>query len=124
MPEEVKKRRNNDLLAIQNADSLEDHRPRIGDTSKCWSKARASVGERQPAPAPVQLTGRTMTDHIVVFEGHRAADRPDGDGAGQGGESVHALRGRRDEEVAGGELTSRAPTVLRKVGLPLTVSRS
>ena len=32
VPEEVKKRRNNDLLAIQNANSLEDHRSRIGDT--------------------------------------------------------------------------------------------
>ena len=32
VPEEVKKRRNNDLLAIQNGVSLADHRRRIGQT--------------------------------------------------------------------------------------------
>src|SRR5262249_25082683 len=32
IPEEVKRRRNNDLLAIQNAVSLADHRRRVGDT--------------------------------------------------------------------------------------------
>src|SRR5439155_12389462 len=32
VPEEVKKRRNNDLLAIQNRVSLQDHRTRIGQT--------------------------------------------------------------------------------------------
>ena len=34
VPEEVKKRRNNDLLAIQNAVSLEDHRRCIGQTRR------------------------------------------------------------------------------------------
>jgi tRNA-2-methylthio-N6-dimethylallyladenosine synthase len=72
VPEEVKKRRNNDLLAIQNAVSLADHQRRIGQTlevlveghSKTALKREADVG------ALVQLTGRTRTDHIVVFEGN------------------------------------------------------
>jgi tRNA-2-methylthio-N6-dimethylallyladenosine synthase len=72
VPEEVKKRRNNDLLAIQNAVSLADHRRRIGETvevlvegpSKSAQKADLSSG-------PVQLTGRTPTDHIVVLEGNQ-----------------------------------------------------
>ena len=71
VPEEVKKRRNNDLLAIQNRVSLADHRGRIGRTvevlvegpSKTASKHERSTG-------PVQLTGRTRTDHIVVFNGN------------------------------------------------------
>jgi tRNA-2-methylthio-N6-dimethylallyladenosine synthase len=76
VPEEVKKRRNNDLLALQNAVSLADHRARIGQTVKVLvegpsKSAHKANGGRQPAGAgPVQLTGRTMTDHIVVFEGN------------------------------------------------------
>jgi tRNA-2-methylthio-N6-dimethylallyladenosine synthase len=78
VPEEVKKRRNNDLLAIQNAVSLADHRARVGQSvevlvegpSKAFAKAS---GGRQPpedaAGGVAQLTGRTLTDHIVVFDG-------------------------------------------------------
>jgi tRNA-2-methylthio-N6-dimethylallyladenosine synthase len=77
VPEEVKKRRNNDLLAIQNGVSLADHRRRVGDTVvvlvEGLSKAekKASGGRQPPDRAgPVQLTGRAMTDHIVVFNGN------------------------------------------------------
>ena len=68
IPEEVKKRRNNDLLAIQNANSLEDHRLRIGRIDTVLVEGLSKYGERQPS-GPKQLTGRTMTDHIVVFDG-------------------------------------------------------
>jgi tRNA-2-methylthio-N6-dimethylallyladenosine synthase len=77
VPEEVKKRRNNDLLAIQSANSLEDHRARIGETATVLvegpSKATVKANRGHDLPkqsGPVQLTGRTMTDHIVVFEGN------------------------------------------------------
>jgi tRNA-2-methylthio-N6-dimethylallyladenosine synthase len=77
VPEEVKKRRNNDLLTIQGAVSLADHRGRVGQTVEAlvegFSKAalKASGGREPPeGPGPKQLTGRTMTDHIVVFEGN------------------------------------------------------
>jgi len=69
IPEELKKRRNNDLLAVQNVNSLEDHKTRIGDTVEVLVEGPSKVGERQPAGVR-QLTGRTMTDHIVVFDGH------------------------------------------------------
>ena len=54
IPEEVKKRRNNNLLALQNAVSLADHRGRIGQTvtvlvegfSKNALKAEATTGPR------------------------------------------------------------------------------
>ena len=76
VPEEVKKRRNNDLLAIQNGVSLADHRRRIGDTVEVLVEGpsktalKASGGRQPPDSGPLQLTGRTMTDHIVVFEGN------------------------------------------------------
>src|SRR5204863_9284555 len=73
VPEEVKRRRNNDLLAIQTAVSLADHRTRIGTTVEVLVEGpsktalKASGGREPPvAGGPLQLTGRTPTDHIVV----------------------------------------------------------
>jgi len=68
--EEVKKRRNNDLLAIQNVNSLEDHRSQVGKTVTVLVEGLSKLGGKQPANGPRQLTGRTMTDHIVVFDGN------------------------------------------------------
>jgi tRNA-2-methylthio-N6-dimethylallyladenosine synthase len=76
VPEEVKRRRNNDLLAIQNKVSLADHRRWLGQTvtvlvegpSKTALKANAGRGPSDSGPQ--QLTGRTPTDHIAVFEGN------------------------------------------------------
>jgi tRNA-2-methylthio-N6-dimethylallyladenosine synthase len=71
VPEEVKKRRNNDLLAIQNRISLADHRRRIGQTVEVLVEGASKTAlKHETGPGPKQLTGRTMTDHIVVFEGN------------------------------------------------------
>jgi tRNA-2-methylthio-N6-dimethylallyladenosine synthase len=71
VPEEVKKRRNNDLLAIQNQVSLADHRNRIGQTVKVLVEGVSKAAlKHESASGPIQLTGRTQTDHIVVFEGN------------------------------------------------------
>lgn len=71
VPEEVKKRRNNDLLAIQNAVSLQDHLRRVGQTVEVLVEGPSKSALKHAAEnGPVQLTGRTMTDHIVVFEGN------------------------------------------------------
>ncbi len=76
MPEEIKKRRNNDLLAIQNKVSLADHVARIGQVVEVLvegpSKTFLKSGNAQAANSAElpQLTGRTSTDHIVVFEGN------------------------------------------------------
>ena len=70
IPEEVKKRRNNDLLTIQNANSLIDHRGWIGKSVEILVEGYSKHGERQTGSGPRQLTGRTMTDHIVVFDGN------------------------------------------------------
>jgi tRNA-2-methylthio-N6-dimethylallyladenosine synthase len=73
VPEEVKKRRNNDLLAIQNAVSLADHRAQIGRRVEVLVEgpSKNALKHDEAAGPLVQLTGRTRTDHIVVFEGHR-----------------------------------------------------
>jgi tRNA-2-methylthio-N6-dimethylallyladenosine synthase len=70
IPEEVKKRRNNDLLAIQNAVSLADQRQRVGETVEVLVEGPSKASMKHDAPGPRQLTGRTMTDHIVVFDGN------------------------------------------------------
>lgn len=62
IPEEVKKRRNNDLLVVQNEVSRLDHRNRIGSMVEVLVEGPSKHGHQQ-------LTGRTMTDHIVVFDG-------------------------------------------------------
>jgi tRNA-2-methylthio-N6-dimethylallyladenosine synthase len=72
VPEEVKKRRNNDLLAVQNANSLSDHRAQIGKTVEVLVEGpskRGLVNPERDRGGAVQLTGRAMTDHIVVFDG-------------------------------------------------------
>src|ERR1043166_8773000 len=69
VPEEVKKRRNNDLLALQTKVSLADHRRRIGERVEVLVEGPSKNGLKQPATGPIQLTGRTRTDHIVVFDG-------------------------------------------------------
>ncbi len=73
IPEEVKKRRNNDLLEVQNAICLEDNLPFEGQTVEILvegpSKTAKKLGEDD---GPIlQLTGRTPCDRIVVFEGNR-----------------------------------------------------
>jgi tRNA-2-methylthio-N6-dimethylallyladenosine synthase len=68
VPDEVKKRRNNDLLAVQNANSLADHRAQIGTTVEVLVEGPSRIGEKSDSPVK-QLTGRSMTDHIVVFDG-------------------------------------------------------
>jgi len=69
IPEAVKKWRNNALLEVQNAVSLADHRAMIGRRVEVLVEGPSRHGVREPGPVR-QLTGHTMTDHIVVFNGH------------------------------------------------------
>jgi len=70
VPEEVKKRRNNDLLAIQTKMSLADHIRLVGERVEVLIEGPSKNGLKQSATGPIQLTGRTRTDHIVVFDGN------------------------------------------------------
>jgi tRNA-2-methylthio-N6-dimethylallyladenosine synthase len=72
VPEAVKKRRNNELLAIQNAISEEDNQPFIGRTVEVLVEGPSKASLKQDDQGPqLQLTGRTHCDRIVVFEGNR-----------------------------------------------------
>jgi tRNA-2-methylthio-N6-dimethylallyladenosine synthase len=80
VPDEVKRRRNNELLALQNEISEADNHAFIGrevevlieGPSKAAEKHAERAGESSPpsATSPLQLTGRTPCDRIVVFEGN------------------------------------------------------
>lgn len=69
VPEETKRRRNNELLAIQNAISEEDQQRFIGQTVDVLVEGPSKMSGRQAEGSPLQLTGRTMCDRIVVFDG-------------------------------------------------------
>ena len=70
IPDDVKKYRNNELLAIQNQISEEDNQYRIGSQFEVLVEGPSKSALKQLDDSPVlQLTGRTNWDHIVVFEG-------------------------------------------------------
>lgn len=68
--EDVKKARNNELLAIQNQISLRNSQPFIGRTVEVLVEGRSKAAEKSETAGPVQLTGRTLDDRIVVFIGN------------------------------------------------------
>jgi tRNA-2-methylthio-N6-dimethylallyladenosine synthase len=79
VPDEVKRHRNHELLALQNEISEADNHAFIGrqveilveGPSKAAEKEAAAADPMAPAPnGPLQLTGRTPCDRIVVFEGN------------------------------------------------------
>lgn len=77
VPEEVKRRRNHDLLAVQTAVSLAENRPFIGRTVEVLVEGPSKAGLKiegtlldAPESGPIQLSGRTACDRIVVFDGN------------------------------------------------------
>lgn len=74
IPEEVKKRRNNEMLTLQNQISAEDNAKFIGRRVEVLvegpSKTEVKRGDTSGTTGPVQLTGRTTCDRIVVFDGN------------------------------------------------------
>jgi tRNA-2-methylthio-N6-dimethylallyladenosine synthase len=77
VPEEVKRRRNNSLLALQNQICEEDNHAFLGREvtvlveGPSKSAQRAGSSATPDSPDRLQLTGRTNCDRIVVFEGNR-----------------------------------------------------
>ena len=70
VPDEVKKRRNNDLLAIQTAICLADNRRFLGRTVEVLVEGPSKSAAKHPdGRGVVQMTGRTSCDRIVVFPG-------------------------------------------------------
>ena len=70
--EEVKRRRNNELLAIQNAISEEGNQAFLGREVTVLVEGPSKTSRKQVNDGEtLQLTGRTNCDRIVVFEGNR-----------------------------------------------------
>ncbi|MEK6270843.1 MAG: tRNA (N6-isopentenyl adenosine(37)-C2)-methylthiotransferase MiaB [Planctomycetales bacterium] len=71
IPTEVKKARNNKLLSIQNAISEENNQQKIGCEYEVLVEGPSKSSRKQEQKGDrLQLTGRTMTDDIVVFDGN------------------------------------------------------
>jgi tRNA-2-methylthio-N6-dimethylallyladenosine synthase len=71
VPDETKRRRNHELLAIQNQISDEDNQPLVGQTVEILVEGPSKNARKQHGDGPiVQLTGRTPCDRIVVFDGN------------------------------------------------------
>ena len=69
--EQVKKQRNNDLLAMQNAISEEENLNFLGQTVEVLVEGPSKNAQKENPEGPhLQLTGRTHGDHIVVFDGN------------------------------------------------------
>jgi tRNA-2-methylthio-N6-dimethylallyladenosine synthase len=71
--EVVKRRRNNELLAIQDAICLEDNQPFLGRTVEILVEGPSKVTKKrtkESSSSPtMQLVGRTTCDRIVFIEG-------------------------------------------------------
>jgi len=73
VPDEVKRRRNHELLAIQNAISLQENQPFVGRVVEVLVEGPSKVARKgADSGETTQLTGRTVCDRIVVFDGPRA----------------------------------------------------
>ncbi|HEV2970982.1 MAG TPA: tRNA (N6-isopentenyl adenosine(37)-C2)-methylthiotransferase MiaB [Pirellulales bacterium] len=75
VPENVKRRRNNELLAIQNEISENDNQPFIGREVEVLVEGPSKASRKHSHDGdhdsgPLQLTGRTHCDRIVVFDGN------------------------------------------------------
>jgi len=73
VPEDVKRRRNNELLALQNRIAEEDNEAFLGQTVEVLVEGPSKDARKHADPdSPLlQLVGRTHCDRIVVFEGNR-----------------------------------------------------
>ena len=78
IPEEIKKRRNNEMLELQNRISEEDNAELIGEVREVLVEGLSKHSEKQRddssvdpgRPLASQLVGRTDCDRIVVFDGN------------------------------------------------------
>ncbi len=70
VPDEIKKRRNNDLLAAQSKVSQALNQQFVGTVREVLVEGRSDwSADSAESGAILQLTGRTMCDRIVVFDG-------------------------------------------------------
>ncbi len=120
IPDEIKRRRNNELLQIQDTISMETNRSLVGQTfqilvegySKRAIKAQEAEQTRGEEISPEitgQLVGRTRTDRIVVFPGDSNLI----------GRLVDVCVGAATALTLHGELTGKDHTVPLTTSLPI-----
>ena len=71
VPREVKIRRNNELLDVQDRIAKEDNLGLIGSTVDVLVEGPSKKSRKDAESQVVQMTGRTHCDRIVVFDGNR-----------------------------------------------------
>lgn len=72
VPEAIKRRRNNELLALQDAISEEENQAFLGRSVEVLVEGPSHAAQKRGENGDVlQLSGRTMCDRIVVFHGPR-----------------------------------------------------
>lgn len=70
VPDELKRRRNNELLAVQNQISLEDNQRWVGRRAEILVEGPSKVSRKLGQDGQqAQMVGRTRCDRIVVFPG-------------------------------------------------------
>jgi tRNA-2-methylthio-N6-dimethylallyladenosine synthase len=70
VPYDVKQRRNNLLLEIQNEISEQENQRFVGQTVEVLVEGQSKKSAKQGEEGPIiQLVGRTPCDRIVVFDG-------------------------------------------------------
>jgi tRNA-2-methylthio-N6-dimethylallyladenosine synthase len=89
VPDEVKRARNQRMLAVQKDIALEHHRAMVGQSVEVYVEGSAkldpdraardadgdvlyTLGKKSGASASTRLTSRTRGDHIVAFDGDRS----------------------------------------------------
>ncbi|MEC7407471.1 MAG: tRNA (N6-isopentenyl adenosine(37)-C2)-methylthiotransferase MiaB [Planctomycetota bacterium] len=70
IPREVKVRRNNELLEVQNRIAKEDNLKLVGEVVDVLVEGPSKKNKQNSDPSIVQMTGRTHCDRIVVFDGN------------------------------------------------------
>ena len=78
VPVEVKRRRNNELLAVQEEISRQVQRGFIGQTVEVLVEGPSKSASKGAAGHEHQLSGRTRGDHIVVFDAPGKAEQLSG----------------------------------------------
>ncbi len=72
VPEAIKTRRNNELLAVQDEISAEDNQRFIGQTVEILVEGPSKRAQKSKEDGPLcQMMGRTLCDRIVVYDGNR-----------------------------------------------------
>ena len=70
IPREVKNRRNNELLEVQNRIAKEDNQKLIGTTVDVLVEGPSKKNKGTDETGVMQMSGRTHCDRIVVFDGN------------------------------------------------------